>query len=56
MKAAGLKADVISYSATVNACSRSGDLQLALELMSQMKAANLQPNEIIYSTLINVCS
>ena len=56
MKAVGLTPNIISYSATINACSKSGNVQLALQLMLEMNAAKLVPNVQCYSTLINVCS
>jgi pentatricopeptide repeat protein len=47
MVVVGLDPDLKSYSATINACSKRGNVALAFELMTEMKVAGLQPIEII---------
>ena len=42
MRAAGLQANVITYSATISACGKVKQWQCALKLLREMPAAGLQ--------------
>ena len=41
-----LQADLIAYSASISACARGGQWQLALQLMAEMKAVEVRPNVV----------
>ena len=47
--------DVISYSATISACEKSSEWQVALRLFASMPQATLSPNVISYNAMISSC-
>jgi pentatricopeptide repeat protein len=47
---------VLSYNATINACSKCGDLQKALQLQQHMLAGGLTPDVRNYTATIDACS
>jgi pentatricopeptide repeat domain-containing protein 1 len=47
--------DKITYSATISACKKGGQWQLALHLLNLMPEARVVPNEITYNAAIRAC-
>ncbi|CAM9675773.1 unnamed protein product [Ectocarpus sp. 8 AP-2014] len=45
--------DVVSYSATITACSRAGNWERALGLLDQMREDGLEPNSTTFTTMIS---
>ncbi|CAN0425577.1 unnamed protein product, partial [Ectocarpus sp. 12 AP-2014] len=45
--------DVVSYSATITACSRAGNWERALGLLEQMREDGLEPNSTTFTTMIS---
>ncbi|CAB1098432.1 unnamed protein product [Ectocarpus sp. CCAP 1310/34] len=45
--------DVVSYSATIMACSRAGNWERALGLLEQMREDGLEPNSTTFTTMIS---
>jgi len=54
MKAAGVKPDVITYSALISACEKGAQWQLARAVFEEMKAAGVKPEVQTYDPLITV--
>lgn len=48
---AGLEVDVVSYSAVIDACSRSNDGPRARTVFNKMKARGIKPSIITYTSL-----
>eukprot|EP00953_Heterococcus_sp_UTEX-ZZ885_P015255 8598-Heterococcus_DN1.PRE.2 len=55
MKAVGLKPDMFSYNSAIDACSKGGQHETAIQLLSEMKAVGLQPDAISYTAAIDAC-
>merc|ERR1711933_99119 len=53
---ARLKPEIITYSAVINACAKSGDMEKAVEWLSKAQQARLKPEIITYNTVINACA
>ena len=51
----GMKANTISYSAVISACSSAGRWQEAEQLFSEMDGDDCSPNAITFSCLISAC-
>jgi pentatricopeptide repeat domain-containing protein 1 len=47
--------DRITYSAAISACSKGGQWQLALNLLSLMPEARVVPDRINYNAAISAC-
>merc|ERR1711862_520066 len=56
MKAAGVKADAISYSSLITVCANGGETQEALDVFESMQAAGVKANVISYNSLITACA
>ena len=50
---AGLKPEIITYNAVIDACAKSGDMEEAVEWLSKTQEARLKPNVIAYNAVIN---
>lgn len=55
MRADGVAANTVTYSALVAVCAGSGKWQEALQLVAAMKEEGVQPNTITYNSLISAC-
>jgi pentatricopeptide repeat protein len=53
---AGLKPDIITYSAVIDTCVKSDDVEKAVEWLSKAREARLEPNIIIYNAVIDACA
>jgi len=51
----GKKPDVISFSITLSACSRSYKWKEAVSTLNLMRRDDLEPNCISYDAVVNVC-
>jgi len=56
MNDAGIKGDTISFTAAINACARTGDVQLAEKWMAKMLEAGVEPNVITFNAVIAACA
>ena len=56
MSKQGLQANVIPYSATINACGKGRQWQRALGLVDKMRADGLQPAVITFRATSGACS
>ena len=52
----GVESNVISFTAAIKSCEKSGDWQGALEILDLMRMCDITPNEVTYSCLINAAS
>lgn len=48
--------DVLTYGNAMSACSRGGQTQTVLRLLSSMRRAGLQPNAFCYNAAIGACA
>ena len=55
MRKAKVDAAVISYSATISACEKGGQWQMAVHLFDSMRKAKVDANVISYSSTISAC-
>ena len=46
MQTRGIKANVITYSASISACEKGGQWERALALLDEIEAHGLEPNVI----------
>merc|ERR1711966_224535 len=51
----GIDPNVVTYSAAISACGKSGQWKTALLLLKEMRGADLTPNVITYSAAISAC-
>merc|ERR1712003_459974 len=54
MQQISVKADLITYSASISSCSR-GQWELALTLLDRMVSCVLQPDVIVYNAAASAC-
>ena len=47
---------IFSYSAAMRACERAGQLDIALELLSEMKVSGVAPNQYSYHACVAACN
>ncbi len=52
---AGIKPNVITYTAVISACKKGGKAEEALEIFNKMLDAAITPNVITYSAVISAC-
>ena len=50
---AGLKPEIITYSAVIDACAKSGDAEKVVECLSNAQVARLKHEVRTYSDVIN---
>eukprot|EP00747_Dinoflagellata_sp_TGD_P122231 gnl/TRDRNA2_/TRDRNA2_173576_c1_seq18.p2 gnl/TRDRNA2_/TRDRNA2_173576_c1~~gnl/TRDRNA2_/TRDRNA2_173576_c1_seq18.p2 ORF type:complete len:121 (-),score=35.12 gnl/TRDRNA2_/TRDRNA2_173576_c1_seq18:568-930(-) len=55
MEHAGLKPNVVTYSAAISACEKGQQPEKALELLHQMQERKLVPDVVAYSAAISSC-
>ena len=55
MQLAGIKPDVITYSALISACEKGQDLPKALCLCEDLQRQDITPEIVTYSALISAC-
>lgn len=53
IKNEGLKVDAVSYGSLLKACCKSGRMQSALAVTTEMAAAGVKGNNYIYNTLLD---
>ena len=51
-----VRLNVFCYSAAIGACGRSGEYEVAIELLDEMTRAGVWPNLIVYNTAINAAA
>merc|ERR1719460_2471401 len=56
MNDAGIKGDTISFTAAINACARTGNVQLAEKWLAKMLEAGAEPNVITFNAVIAACA
>ena len=56
MPDAGIKPNVISYSAAISACGKGGKWEEALSLIKQMRSVDIEPNMFTYAASIQACA
>lgn len=56
MHAADLTPNAVTFSALINACCKSLQIERAFQIFSEMKASGLTPNVVTYTTLIDGCA
>merc|ERR1719498_1797837 len=56
MNDAGIKGDTISFTAAINACARTGDVQLAEKWLAKMLEAGVEPNVITFNAVMAACA
>ena len=56
MGKAGIKPNIITYSAMIKGYCRMGDIQTAFDILRRMKSeGNARPDEIMYNSLLDGC-
>ena len=55
MKTEGIAPNIITYSAAISACEKSGQVEKCLDLLDEMKADGVVPDVIAYWTIIHAC-
>jgi pentatricopeptide repeat protein len=55
MRAAGVKANRVTYNTRIALCGGMGQWERTLELLEEMKAAGIKPDLVTYNTLIFAC-
>jgi pentatricopeptide repeat domain-containing protein 1 len=56
MRAGGLRADTVTFSACITACEKAHRLAPAMALFREMEECGLRPNVVTYSALISACA
>ena len=51
-----MKPNIITYTAVIDACAKSGDMEKAVEWLSKAEEAGLKPEIITYNAVINTCA
>jgi pentatricopeptide repeat domain-containing protein 1 len=56
MQQRGIAPNVRSYTAAIDACSKGGQWQKALKLLTEMQLQGITPNEKTFTAAIDACS